>query len=51
MFEFGIRNIIRMKRRLYDQVKESVEYIGRNWRSFVFVVKLLRFVWDIFFGM
>ena len=31
-------------RRWYDRVKESVEYIGRNWW-------LLAFIWDIFFGM
>ena len=36
--------------RWYDRVKESVEYIGRNWMSSVFVGKLLAFVWDIFCG-
>ncbi len=35
-------------RRWYDRVKESVEYICRNWRSFVFVLDI---VLDIFFGM
>jgi len=35
-------------RRWYDLVKESVEYIGRNWGSLVFVLNI---VLDIFFGM
>ena len=39
------------KRRWYGRVKESIEDIGRNWRSFVLVWELLVFVWDKFSGM
>jgi len=39
------------KRRWYGRVKESIEDIGRNWRSFVLVWELLVYVWDKFSGM
>ena len=39
------------KRRFYERVKDSVEYVIKNWWLPMFGWELLRFVWDIFCGM
>jgi hypothetical protein len=40
----GAKDNPKTKRRWYDRVKDSVEYVSRNWGPLVFV-------WDKFFGM
>jgi len=39
------------KRRFYERVEDSVEYVIRNWWLPMFGWELLGFVWDIFCRM